>query len=141
MMPRTAKPQRVAQRRRSSLPLSLSLSAATGSSPGAAASAMAPPVPALLLRCRCRRRTKQTNPNGTKLNAFVAATGPIGGGWGARAAGGVRRGEQACTRHRASLVYTLPKVVAQFLSHLSSNITRPSNYKGVFGYFSHSTKF
>jgi hypothetical protein len=105
MMPRTAKPQRAAQRRRSSLPLSLSLSAA--------ASAMAPPVPALL-RCRCRRRTKQTNPNGTKLNAFVAATGPVGGGWGARAAGGVRRGVQACTRHRASLVYTCQKLSHNF---------------------------
>lgn len=73
MMPRTAKPQRAAQRRRSSL----SLSAATGS-PGAAASAMAPH-----LTSRSRRGTtlclspsssaaltkpNQTNPNpnGTK---------------------------------------------------------------------------
>jgi hypothetical protein len=44
MMPRTAKPQWAAQRRRSSL----SLSAATGISLGAASSAMVPPLPSPL---------------------------------------------------------------------------------------------
>lgn len=103
-MPRTAKPQRAAQRRRSSL----SLSAATGS-PGAAASAMAPH-----LTSRSRRGTTLclspsssaalTKPNQTQTerNASMAATAP-GRWWMGRTRGGwAPRGSESTKQWGAS---------------------------------------